>query len=171
MSGTTMDKALDELKIKRFNDIAETIIKYQNYKTDIAVSKMDNSLGKSTRLNYLMYGIRYLKTGYKSCIVPSSLYKALDNCVEKHIQPLRPSADEAKRIYNRDYTRKENKPPVARLKMVQKPVTEKFTYGIKIGDKIALQKSEAEAKAFLNGVKFVDNTLDIKLVSVNWDEV
>ena len=69
MSGTTMDKALDELKVKRFNDIAETIIKYQNYKTGIAVSKMDNSLGKSTRLNYLMYGIRYLKTGYKSCIV------------------------------------------------------------------------------------------------------
>ena len=168
-----MSNALDELKIKRFNDIAETIIKYQNYKTNIAVSKMDNSLGKSTRLNYLMYGIRYLKTEYKSCIVPSSLYKALDNCVEKHIQPLRPSADEAKRIYNRDYTRKENKPPVARLKMVQKPVTEKFTYGIKIGDKIALQKSEAEAKAFLNGAKFVDNAnrLDIKLVSVNWDEV
>lgn len=173
MSGT-MKEALDDLKQKRFDNIAETIVKYQNYKNSIAISKMDNSLGKSTRTNYLIYGIRYIRTGYKSDIVPKSLYLGLDKCLKNCISPLRPSNSEKKQAHKEyDYTKKENKPPVSRLKMVQKPVTEKFTYGIKIGDKIVLQKSELEAKAFLNGAKFVDNanTLDIKLVSVNWDEV
>lgn len=172
---TTMKEALDEIKLKRFENVAETIIKYQNYKTDIAISKMDNSLGKSTRINYLMYGIRYLKTGYKSCIVPSSIYKALDKCIEKHIQPLRPSESEKKRVHKRDYTKKNNNPPVSRLKMVQKPVTEKFTYGVKVNDNIVLQKSEIEAKAFLKGIRFLnnnnDNNNEIKLVAVTISEV
>ena len=169
--GKTMNEALEELKQRRFEKVAETIVKYQNFKNEIAVSKMDSSLGKSTRLNYLTYGIRYLKTGYKSSIVPSSIYKCLDKCVEQHIQPLRPNIDDAKRIYKRDYTKKEIEPPISRLQYVQKPVTVKFTYGIKIGDKILLQKSELEAKGFMNGAKFFDNSIDIKLVSVNWDEV
>ena len=167
---TTVKEALNDLKLKRFENIAEIIIKYQNYKTDIAISKMDNSLGKSTRINYLMYGIRYLKTGYRSNIIPTNLYNFLDKCIEKHIQPLRPSEAEKKRQIKRDYTKKENNPPITRLKMVQKRVTEKFVYGVKVNENIVLQKSETEAKAFLRGIRFLNNNNsdnnEIKLVAV-----
>lgn len=174
---TTMKEALDNLKQKRFDGIAETIVKYQNYKNSIAISKMDNSLGKSTRTNYLIYGIRYLKTGYKSDIVPKSLYIGLDKCLKNCTMPLRPSNSERKQTRKEyDYTKKENKPPVARLKMVNKSLTEKFTYGVKVNDNIVLQKSEIEAKAFLRGIKFLNNNNDnnnneIKLVAVTISEV
>lgn len=167
----TMKEALVDLKVKRFESIAENIVKYQNYKNNIAISKMDNSLGKSTRQNYLIFGIRYLKTRYKSKIIPTSLYNALDKCIKTHIQPLRPSPEETKIKYKRDYTKKENNPPVARLKMVQKPVTERFIYGIKIDDKIVLQKSEVEAKAFLKGINFLNYNENAKLVAVTISEV
>lgn len=171
MISTTMNDALDELKEKQFERVAQVIVKYQDYKRKIAVSKMDNALGKSTKMKYLAYGVRYLKTGYKCPTVPKSLYLALDKCIETHIQPLRPSADETKRVYKRDYTKKDNVPPVSKLKIVQQPITEKFIYGIKMDDKIVLQKSELEAQAFIKGVKFLNDNANIQLVAVTISEV
>ena len=155
----------EDLKEKRFHDIAKSIIQYQNYKSDIAISKMDNSLGKSTRLNYLTFGIKYLKTKEKSKIVPSSLYIALDKLIEQHLQPLRPNFDEQKRIYKRDYTKKSAKPPIVALKAVQKPLTTNFEYGIRIGNDIKILESEDIAKGFIQGLKFAGNNNAI-LVSV-----
>lgn len=177
MSGTIMDKALDDLKTKNLKRIAEVIVKYQKFKTDKIMEQIIKiksvSLGCSTLANYINYGVAYLRYGKKHQCLPTKLYDYLDEYTNNHLQPLTPTLVDKRGFSRHKYTKKEVISPIEKIAVVNAPVTEKFTYGIKIGDKIALQKSEAEAKAFLNGAKFVDNanTLDIKLVSVNWDEV
>lgn len=100
------------------------------------------------------------------------MYEALDKVMEQHIQPLRPNLAEKKKTYKRDYTKKEITPPVARNEVLNKPLTAKIEYGVRINDNIVLQKTEEEARAFLRGINFLNpNNPIAKIVTVELGEV
>ena len=149
-----LPKMLDEKKVL---DIATTIRKYQDYKLGIIVDKLDSDLSTATKKNYVSGGVSYIKTGKKYNSVPSSLYKALDKVIAECVQPLRPSKDEKKRAYKKDYCKKDNIPPITKLEIIKKKLTAKVNYGIKIEDSIRCFPSYDEASGFLKGLKFMGN--------------
>ena len=152
------------LKDKKAYDIALVIRKYQDFKTSIAAEKLDSSLSKGTRTNYVMGGVSSIKTGKKHPCVPSSVYSALDKVIKDCVQPLRPAEEDKKRVYKRDYKKKDVTPPVARLDIVKRPLTAKVTYGIRIEDSVKCVDSYDEAVGFLKGMRYLGNK-SAKLVS------
>lgn len=161
---TNLKDLPQELKDKKAYDIATVIRKYQDFKTSIAAEKLDNSLSKGTRANYVMGGVSYIKTGKKHPCVPSSIYDAIDKVLKECVQPLRPSETDKKRSYKRNYCRKEVTPPVARLDIVKKQLTAKVTYGIKIEDSVKCVDSYDRAVGFLEGLRYMGNK-NAKMVS------
>ena len=161
---TSLKDLPHELKDKRAYDIALAIRKFQDYKVDVAANKLDDSLTLSTRKNYVLGGVTYIKTGKKLASVPSSIYDALDKVLKNCVQPLTPSSADKKRSYKRNYCKKEVTPPVARLDIVKKPLTAKVTYGIRLEDSVKCLDSYDEAIGFLKGMRYLGNK-SAKLVS------
>lgn len=154
---TTLKDLPQELKEKKAYDIATIIRKYQDYKTNVAAEKLDNTLTIATRKNYVMGGVTYIKTGKKMPCVPSSIYEAIDKVIKECVQPLRPSEADKKRSYKRNYCKKEVTPPVARMDIVKKQLTAKVTYGIKLEDSVKCLDSYDEAIGFLKGMRYMGN--------------
>ena len=154
---TTLRDLPQELKDRKAYDIATIIRKYQDYKTGVAANKLDSSLTLSTRKNYVMGGVSYIKTGKKLPCVPSSIYEAIDKVLKECVQPLRPSEQDKKRSYKRNYFKKEVTPPVARLDIVKKPLTAKVSYGIRLEDSVKCLDSYDEAVGFLKGMRYMGN--------------
>ena len=149
--------------------LAYDIVKYQNFKTNALMAKLDYPIKNSTLKNYIESGIRYIKRQFKSEIVRPSLYTYIDKAILEFVQPLTPSRWEKRRFYKIDYTKREQTPPVATLEMVNKPTIAKFTYGVKLGDTIKLFDHKAEAELFVEGAKFGGS--DVSLVTVELGEV
>ena len=156
-----LKKAVDE---KKMYDIALVIRKYQDYKIGITAGKLSDTFSIATKKNYISAGISYIKTGKKLRCVPVSLYKALDKVLGECVQPLRPSLEERRKEYKRNYTKKENIPPVARMDIVKKPIIAKVNYRVRLEDSIKCFPSYDEATGFLKGLKYMGNTLG-RLVS------
>ena len=148
----------EDLRAKQLRDIAIWIVKYQKFKMNIALDKLDTDFcRKKKKKNYFVRGLKYLRTKEKSSGVNSVLYDFIEEEIQKHTQPLRPNFSEQKREYKRDYTKKDAKPPIVALKAVQKPLTANFEYGIRIGNDIKILESEDIAKGFIQGLKFAGN--------------
>lgn len=150
-----LQKAMDE---KRVYNIAIAIRKYQDFKANVAIAKMDDTLSEATKRNYFTGGVSYIKTGKKLKSVPSSIFDALDKVMSECVQPLRPSEADKKRAYKRDFCKKENIPPVARLDIVKRPLAAKVSYGVKLEDSITCVNSYDEAVGFIKGLKFMGNS-------------
>lgn len=103
---TTLKDLPQELRDKKAYDIATIIRKYQDYKTSVAAQKLDSTLTLGTRKNYVMGGVSYIKTGKKMPCVPSYIYEAIDKVIKECVQPLRPSENDKKRSYKRNFIRK-----------------------------------------------------------------
>lgn len=104
------------------------------------------------------------------------LKQEIDKCIANHVQPLTPKEDERRQFakYERRKPRKisvHTEPPVARLEVLQNPITETFDYGVKVENKIHLLDSENDAKAFIAGIKFIDPSYDAKVVEIKFEEV
>lgn len=153
--------------------MAEDVIKYQNYKVEIAVDKMRGNATYSNKKNYFMHGRNYLETEKKSSIICQKFYSILDDCVARCVQPLTPSESERRMIKTRTkkdttkYQKKDAVLPISKIEVLNKPITGTFEYGIKIGKIIYLQDSETEANGFLNGIKAMNG--EGKLVRVEID--
>ena len=161
---TQLQDLTKDLKEKKIYDMAVTIRKYQDYKVEVAMSKMDQELSAATRKNYFIGGVAYIKEGKRVSGMPVSLCRAIDNVLKECVQPLRPSNSEKRKVYNRKYVRKNTIPPVARLDIVKKPIIAKLSYGVKLEDNIKCFPSYDEANGFLKGLKFMGNTAG-KMVS------
>ena len=167
---TIMSEALKTAQQEKIKKVAETIFKYQKFKNSIIVEKIGNSLAKSSKLNYITCARHYIKTGEKyKKVVGNNFYKYLQECIDKHVQPLTPSFDEKLQKTKRKYTKKESKPPI--IKVIPKKVTTNIEWGIKINDKIVLETNEDRARAFLRGIKFLNNNCEAKLVTIELMEV
>lgn len=166
-------EAYKEAQQKKLKEIAEDVIKYQNFKNSIAVEKMRAThLAKSSRYNYIACGRHYLKTGqrYRN-VVGGNFYNYLQDALDRHVQPLVPSFDEKLRVIKKNYTKKEAKPPITKIIETNKKLTTNIEYGIKINDKIVLETNEDRARAFLKGIKFLSPNVDAKLITVELTEV
>ena len=150
-----LPKQLNEQKLY---EMAVTIRKYQNHKTSIAASKLDENLTLATRKNYVTWDVTYLKDGKKVPGISGALCEALDKVKSECIQPLTPSESERRRTYNKKFTRKDNIPPVAKLDIVKKPLIAKLSYGVRIEDSIKCMPSYDEAVGFLKGIKYMGDT-------------
>lgn len=153
------------------------VIKYQNFKTRIAVEKIGNgitSLVFNSGVSYVKYGKIYTH------VMTNLMKECLDECIAKCIQPLTPKEEERrenKKGAGRRCTSKNIQPPIARLEVLQQPIAETFEYGVKIGNTIRLLKSESEANVFMDAINLAnyqiqaDKQMKCKLVEVKFNEV
>ena len=169
---TTLETLQEDLREKKFMDVAVDIVKYQNYKTSAILPKINHDFNNSTLTNYINCGIVYIKTGARKNPAPKFLYDCIDKAVEKCVQPLRPSTEEKRMIKEQVYTRKNVTLPIAKNEVISKPLTAKVEYGVRINDNIVLQKTEEEARAFMRGINFLNpNNQIAKIVTVELGEV
>ena len=168
----SIQQAMKEAQQEKIRKVAETILKYQKFKNSIIIEKIGDTLAKSTKLNYITCARHYLKTGltYKN-VVGGNFYKYLQEYIDKHVQPLTPSFEDRLQETKRTYTKKEAKLSITNI--VPKKISAKIEWGIKVNDKIVLEQNEDRARAFLRGVKFLNNSnsTDIKLVTVEIVEI
>ena len=166
----------DDLRKKRFSDIAKIIIQYQNFKNVIVCSKMPDDLSKSTKNNYLNYGIKYLKDKTKVNLVPKILYQCLDEWQEKCLQPLTPSFEDRKVVYSlrKKYEKKDAILPVN--KVIENintniKITAKVEYGVKVNEEtILLMQNKDYALGFVNGLKYCGKT-DAKVITLEIGDI
>lgn len=86
----------EDLRKRDWLFIAEDVIKYQNFKVDIAIKNIRGNASDMTKKNYVISGRHYLRTHtpYNNGNVGKGLYSALDEMLSKHIQPLTPKENE-----------------------------------------------------------------------------
>lgn len=169
---TTVLQAMKEAQQEKIRKTAEIIIKYQKFKNSIIAEKIGGTLTKSSKMNYITCARHFLRTGQKyKNICGNSFYKYLQECIDKHIQPLTPSFEDKLRETKRIYTKKETNLPITNT--IPKKISAKIEWGIKINDKIVLETNEDRARAFLKGIKFLNknNNTDIKLVTLEIQEI
>lgn len=169
---TTLENLKEGLKAKNLMDIAIAIVKYQKFKTPIAISKMPNNIKEATKVNYFTLGCRYLKNREKSKYVPSTLYNCIDELLSKHLQPLTPSIEEQKRTYNRNYTTKKAVPPVAKLDEIKRPITSNnIEYGVKMSNTdIKIFKNRDLAIGFARGLTYCGKE-NIKVITMEIGDI
>ena len=142
---------------------AREIIRYQNFKSKIALAKMNCDMPKVV----FDSGVNYIRKGkINKRVMSKKLLKTLDNCVKNCLQPLTPSLEERRIFRKNEFQKKDVKLPVAKLEILNKSVTSKFEYGVKINDTIKIIGSEKEASAFIKGMRFMEPHAEAVLVEV-----
>ena len=168
---TTLENLEQDLKKKNFMDLAMNIVKYQKFKTNIALKKFNVNFKDNTKSNYFGLGIMYLKNKERRKSIPTTLYNCIDECLEKHVQALTPSVEEERGKIRRNYTRKSAIPPIAKLEIINKPVsTNNIEYGVKIGDMITLMPNREYARGFLAGIKSLKE-VEAKVITVELGDI
>lgn len=153
-------------------DFAINIVKYQNFKTKNALSKFEYKLNETTAANYFGAGVIYVKTKKKNKQVCKKLYNYIDKAIENCVQPLRPSEEDKRRIFKNTYTKKDIVIPAqqAVLELTKnQSITERFEYGVRIGDTVKVFSTSNDAKLFLDGIVFAGQKA--KIVSITPMEV
>lgn len=158
-----MKKILSDEEIRQR---AQNIVKYQNFNTAVALEKMDIKMPKIV----FESGINYLKRGLVTKPISKKLKDELDHCTHICLQPLRPRPGEERKFRKAIYQNKEAKSPICRIKQVQK-ICNPCDYGVQINGSIKLFKSEIEAKGFMQGVKYIDNNIEMQLFEVKLNKV
>lgn len=173
-----MKQAIKKLEKDSLETCAKLIVKYQKFRTDKVYKKFleqDSIMpSKSTAINYINYGISYIKYGKKVYSIRKEFYDCIDKCIAEHIQPLTPSPMDARRELVRKYEKKETVLPVQKTvqKIIQKEeITSKFDYGIKIDNRIILFKSEDEMEQFIKNLRFINPETELKAVTVSYDKL
>lgn len=140
--------------------IAKWIIQYQDFKLDVAFRNAPTSVHQNTLAAYMSRGVHYMKTGEIKIGITKSICNCLDTLLKEcKIQPLRPSAEDKKRVYHRVNHRKDRKLPVNKVLMQMKEEAKNsgdFKYGVLLpNDMIQICNSEKDAATFLKGINFL----------------
>lgn len=169
-----MQNVINNLKENNLKRLAEIVVKYQKFKTFRIykeVLKIESlELGKSTLNNYINYGISYLKYGKKTHCVSQNLYEYIDDCVERCVQPLTPSASEARRVLERKYTGKEVTHPIEKVPVIKLPLTSKFIYGIRTDNRIITFDKESEMQEFMQNLSYIVPNVKLQPVTVEVED-
>ena len=87
---TTLENLDKAVKENRLRNLAENIVKYQNFKTSEILRIIDNAGYSKVSLEaFINAGINYVHTG-KKISKRGNLYKFIDDALNKHIQLLTP---------------------------------------------------------------------------------
>lgn len=179
---TTLENLGDAVRINRYRNFAENMVKYQNFKTSAIIPKIDNfnNASRKTLESYINSCVYYIKSGKKYHSF-SHLYKYIDEALKKHIQPLTPSSAD-KRITHKITKKKIDKDLVLPVNKVIDEINKKSKaifenelnknkfYAVKIDKNIVLQDNLSEAQGFKKGCEFV-GAKDVKLVNIRIMEV
>ena len=161
---TTLKEDLREIK---YANLAEIIVKYQNFKSAIIVNKMQNmDIKETTKLQYITAGIKYVKYREKDKKFSDIYYKKIQELLDKHIQPLIPKETEKRSNIQKVYQQKETILPIQNIIKSIKQTTTTIEYGIKIEDKILLCSDEIEAKSFIKAINFINSKCEAKIVTL-----
>lgn len=90
---------LNKYKKDELISLIEQCYKYQKFKIDVAVKKIDSSFKESTVRNYFTGVKSYLKTNVKSPHLTHRACEIIDNLVFTCQPTLQPSKEDAARIY------------------------------------------------------------------------
>ena len=164
-----LENLKEEIKNKKLRDFALAIVKYQNFKTNVALPKINYDCSDNTKMSYFNCGISYLKTGVMHKGIPSKLYEYIDEFKKQCVQPLTPSI-----LEQRQEKKARNKaaglsaiPPVARLDIVKMPLIEHFEYALKCNNQFLLCRSKDFAEGYLEALKDKgENADNYKIVAV-----
>lgn len=157
---------LTHLKDGMLKERAREIVKYQNFTTKSAFSKMSQKMP----LCVFNAGVVYLKNGTTNPHISNRLKSMLDECVSEHVQPLIPKDNERRKFkdtsYQKLYQDKKAKLPISTMPILNCSVSAQFEYGVQVGDFIRIWDSEKEARAFLEGVNFLSKVERGHLIEV-----
>jgi hypothetical protein len=162
MNTTTLENLPQQIKENRLKQFGENLVKYQNFKTNSIIAKIDNAgFSKGTLVSYVNSGISYIKTGKKFSQY-GDFYKYIDEALKRCVQPLVPSKDDKRlsRPYNKSYINPQ---------MTKDILRQNNQYAVQIGDNIRLLNNLECAKAFTDGLSFMGKT-DAKIVKINIEE-
>ncbi len=167
----TLKELPQAIKIKKdYNkmEVALWIVKYQKFNINAAMQHAPEGYSKQTLKMYRDKGLHYLRTGegkgnYKG------LFSEIEQLIKNHTQPLTPSWQDAKREFKRDYTKKNNIPPVAKLEIVNKPLVAQVQYGIQTETTIRLCHSEDYAMGYMDALREAGDEIS-KIVTVEIGE-
>jgi len=164
---------LNVFKMKPLEHFAKEIVRYQLFKTEVALSHINYAtLSKSTAIYYFNNAVRYLNGKANSLSKP---FRANLDRFSKEYTPLRPKEEDKRQ----DYSLRTNKPTETDnikpdiIKNIPEPtlqlkrITEEIIYGIVFNNVIVTYDTEKELKAFKQGVKFVDNSIKMKEICLN----
>lgn len=160
---TTLKEDLREIK---YANLAEIIIKYQNFKSAVILNKMQNmDIKEATKLQYITAGIKYIRYRKKDKKFSDVYYKKIQELLDKHMQPLVPKENEKRSNIQKIYQQKETILPIQNIiKSIKQTTT--IEYGIKIEDKILLCIDEIEARSFIKAIKFINSNCEAKIVTL-----
>lgn len=166
MNMTTLENLPQKIRENRLMQFGENLVKYQNFKTNSVIAKIDNAgFSKGTLVSYVNSGINYIKTGRKFSQY-GDFYKYIDIALKKCVQPLVPSAEDKRLI--RPYKRHcINEKPIGIVEKVEVINTQ---YAVKMENNIRLLGNLECAKAFLDGLSFMGKT-DAKIIRIKIEEV
>lgn len=160
-----MRKVIENYKKQQIKQKAIMIVKYQNFKTNIALKKMEIKVSKPV----YEAGVSYLKRGKITAPLSNIMKEAIDTTIKECIQPLRPTSAEERKWKFPIYQSKEAKPPICALPIIHKKLTTKFDYGVLVNNCIKILDSEKEARIFLEGIKFING--EGKLLEIEIKEI
>lgn len=168
-----LENLKEEMRKKGIRDFALAVIKYQNFKTNVAIKKINYDATDITKTAYFNCGVAYLRSGVIHKGIPSKLYEYLDEFKKQCVQPLTPSENEKRQIRKRNKAAGRSAvPPVARLDIVKMPLTEHFEYALKCNNRFLLCRSKDFAEGYLEALKDKGENIDnYKIVAVTVSEV
>ena len=163
MITTTLENLTEKVRENRLKQLAENIVKYQYFKTNVILNTIDNAgYSKSSLTSYVNGGISYINTGNAHKQL-GNLPKHIDEAIKKCIQPLTPRQDQKRiNMCHRKFVKKV-------LAKINKAV-KSFDYAVRMNNNIRILNTQEEAQAFLVGLSFMGAT-DAKVIKVTIEEV
>jgi len=174
MITTTLENLTEKVRENRLKQLAENIVKYQYFKTNVILNTIDNAgYSKSSLASYVNGGISYINTGNAHKQL-GSLPKHIDEAIKKCIQPLTPRQDQKRiNMRYRKYVKKVEKNielPINKVLAKINKEVKPFDYAVRMNNNIRILNTQEEAQAFLEGLSFMGAT-DAKVIKVTIEEV
>ena len=154
---------------KQLRALACNIVKYQLFRANKAVHKMDSHLSKTTTLSYFKAGIKYIREGVKNKRINHNLFTLIDECLKQHVQPLTPSKSEKAIIHKKHAART---PKVKTIDLnLPKQMIEPFVYGIRKGNNIVIVPDEQTVINFVKVSRALKEADDVTGVMITIQEM
>lgn len=168
---TTLENLPQAVTENKFTELAKWIIKYQYFRMKVALKYAPAGYKESTLITYVSVAQRYFNQGIKLPYY-DCFYTELDKQTAKCLQPLTPSENDRKKVYNRKEKSylKAVQPPIAKLDIVNQPVCANIKYGIQFDDTVLLFDKEDFARYFNKGIEHAGGEAG-KVVTVELGEV
>ena len=156
-------------KEQQLRTLACNIVKYQLFRANKAVHKMESHLSKTTTITYFKAGVKYIREGIEKPRINQNLFRLIDECIKQHVQPLTPSKSEKAVIHKKHAARTKT---VKTIELnLPKQITEQFVYGIRKGNNIVIVPDEQAVVNFIKVNRALKDADDVVGVMLTIQEI